>query len=350
MKREKLYKLYSVLKYDAWVASLLLAYPAIAAVIVFSLYGKTPIQMYNPEVFVYLFLIPASLIASLYALLLGYLRKEPISAPIFRWITSTLLALCLVLFWPSFSALKVAIPKVSPFYFDQYLIEIDRWLHFGIDPWKIVHYTGIFSESAIFDFVYFKLWLLATTIILLFFVYFDENAERRTRYIFLYVLTWVFLGNVLAAVFASAGPIYVERLTGDPAFRDLESALVAAGYEDSLFFEIQNQLWANFTAGKQQLGTGISAFPSVHVGIACVIALYMSERSRWLIAPGWCFVVLILAGSVYSGWHYAADGYASIAIVLAMHRALRKRFAKLSRTESASPQGYAEAGRDVSVA
>jgi len=326
MKFSKLSKFLNGLEYEVLSAALLLSYAAVAAIVIFPLYWKTPIQMYNAEVFLLMFFMPASIFSSIYFLLSGFIKKEPISKPVYRWCVSTVLALSFVMFWPSFTALKSAIPRITPFYFDQYLASFDRWIHFGVDPWRIVHFLGLFEQSAVFDFVYFRAWLFATTIMLLYIIYFDQDSRRRARYLFLYVFTWILLGNILAVIFSSAGPIYVERLTGDPAFRDLTSSLIASGYGDSSFFAIQNRLWGDFSAGKQQLGSGISAFPSVHVGIASVVALYLSERSKWLIAPGAGFVVLILAGSVFCGWHYAVDGYVSIVIVILMHRGLRRLF------------------------
>jgi hypothetical protein len=53
--------------------------------------------------------------------------------------------------------------------------------------------------------------------------------------------------------------------------------------------------------------------PSVHVGIGAWVGFGL-WRTRLRIA-GLLFAILTLLGSVRLGWHYAIDGYVSIAIV-----------------------------------
>ena len=75
-------------------------------------------------------------------------------------------------------------------------------------------------------------------------------------------------------------------------------------------------------------GAAISAFPSMHVAVATIWAIYMTERS-WFFAPvAIGFAVTILFLSVYTGWHYAVDGYVSIAVILAIYAAVRHLYAE----------------------
>ena len=78
---------------------------------------------------------------------------------------------------------------------------------------------------------------------------------------------------------------------------------------------MKKALWNVYVDHGQAFGSGISAFPSVHVAMAVVTSLYLAERSRWLAPVGIAFVAIILFMSVYSGFHYAIDGYASILVV-----------------------------------
>lgn len=256
-------------------------------------------------------------------LVLGMRRREPVLAPVVRCGIRTPVVVCFAVFPPTFTAAKISIPSIAPFTMDRALAQLDRWLHNGVDPWRIVHASGIFRDAAVFDFVYLDLWTLVTLFVVVTLVYFDGDHARRRRYVSLYVLTWGVLGNVVAALVPSAGPIFVERLMGDPMFRGLTDALVAAGYEGSTFYATQAYLWQQFSAGSQYFGGGISAFPSVHVGVACVAALYVAERWRRFAIAGWLFLAAILTGSVFCGYHYAVDGYAAIAVVVLMHWALR---------------------------
>ena len=53
---------------------------------------------------------------------------------------------------------------------------------------------------------------------------------------------------------------------------------------------------------------------------AAVVAgqLRYASINRWLAIPAGAYAALVLVGSVHFGWHYAIDGYASIAAVLAL--------------------------------
>jgi hypothetical protein len=81
---------------------------------------------------------------------------------------------------------------------------------------------------------------------------------------------------------------------------------------------VQRTLWENFATGQNMPFVGISAMPSVHVAVAVLFALLGWRISSWL---GWIFSLyagVILIGSVHLGWHYAVDGYLSIAGALAI--------------------------------
>lgn len=323
-------------KYDLTIAATVLLYTVGAGVFSYAVIGFQPLYIKNSNLFVVSTLPVAGFIGLLGQLGLGIVRREPIAAPLSRWAKATAVAVCFILFLPAYTAVKMSIPELTRFWADKTLAEVDNWLHFGVDPWRVLHGIGVFRSWVIFDFVYGRLWTLALVSVLIMLLYFEENSARRCRYLVLYVLTWAVLGNILAFAAASAGPIYLERLTGDTRFHGLMESLVNDGYEASGFYAIQQYLWANFTSGSQNFGTGISAFPSVHVGVACMLGLYVSERSKWLVVPGWLFVAAILVGSVYCGFHYAIDGYVAIAVVVAMNHWLRRRIAAGTTVASAS--------------
>lgn len=93
----------------------------------------------------------------------------------------------------------------------------------------------------------------------------------------------------------------------------------------------QEYLWTLYQSGTIGLGSGISAFPSMHVALATVVALYAWEWSRKLGFVAWVYVAFILCSSVYLGWHYAIDGYASIVVVSGLYWALRVLMPNLGR-------------------
>jgi hypothetical protein len=87
---------------------------------------------------------------------------------------------------------------------------------------------------------------------------------------------------------------------------------------------VQGGLWNAYAANEHQLGTGISAFPSLHMAMATVTLLYAREKGRWFGLAGYLFLGAIFFISVWSGYHYAIDGYVSVAVVVAMHLWLKR--------------------------
>jgi membrane-associated phospholipid phosphatase len=79
-------------------------------------------------------------------------------------------------------------------------------------------------------------------------------------------------------------------------------------------------LWSNYLDKGSRVGTGISAFPSLHVAGAAWVAIFASSQFRKLSIIAWAYFGLILIGSVYLGWHYALDGLAGLAIAAAAWR------------------------------
>jgi membrane-associated phospholipid phosphatase len=149
----------------------------------------------------------------------------------------------------------------------------------------------------------------------------------RRRYVWTFMLCWVVLGNVVAGLAFSAGPVFFQPLLHDPRFAEL------TGYLDRTnvpwLTNYRQVLWNAYISNGAGLGTGISAFPSLHVSMATLFFLLgweVDRRSAWFLAP---FAVVTILASIHLGWHYAIDGYAAAAgtgaIWLAVGWALRAR-------------------------
>ncbi len=54
--------------------------------------------------------------------------------------------------------------------------------------------------------------------------------------------------------------------------------------------------------------------PSMHLAITTINALMLARLNRYAGTVACLYLATILLGSVFLGWHYAVDGYASIAI------------------------------------
>ncbi|MCB2116319.1 MAG: phosphatase PAP2 family protein [Rhodobacteraceae bacterium] len=152
----------------------------------------------------------------------------------------------------------------------------------------------------------------------------DEDAARRRRFIALFFLAWVGLGNALAIAGSSVGPVFYDGLLDSDRFALLDSALAASPIQGTGFAQVQDYLWQAHTDGGVAFGSGISAFPSVHVAVATMTMLYLYERRLMLVLPGILFLGAIFFLSIYSGYHYALDGYVSFVVVLGAWVMLRR--------------------------
>ena len=86
---------------------------------------------------------------------------------------------------------------------------------------------------------------------------------------------------------------------------------------------LKNYLWLLRENNVTGLGSGISAFPSVHVALTMMNALFVYEFNRKL---GWAFfayTAFIVFSSVYLAWHYAIDGYVAIPVTLVLYYVVR---------------------------
>ncbi|SLN21330.1 phosphatase PAP2 family protein [Roseisalinus antarcticus] len=229
------------------------------------------------------------------------------------------------LFFAAFTTIKASMPMAMPFWADPPLAALDRMLHGGTDAWAIAHRLAPWIDAQTASALYLLVWLPLALGFPILLMLSDGDTVRRRRFLALYAVVWIVLGNVLALLFLSGGPVYADRLTGGSDFAGLGAAFAASGIAETATASIHEGLWHAFVTGENRVGSGISAFPSVHVGIASVFALYAVERwgKPGVIAIAYAGAILFL--SVYLGWHYAVDGYASIAVVLAANAMMKRR-------------------------
>lgn len=218
-------------------------------------------------------------------------------------------------FQGAFTLTKTSLPFIVPFFADPYFAQFDQFLHLGHDPWALTHAWAQGFPVDQLVWVYVVAWGLPAMALPIIIAALDPDKDRMNRYLVLYVVGWVGLGNILALVGMSAGPVYYDRLIGGERFIDLVPALIDGGIATSWIGNLQGSLWTLYIERGQAIGSGISAFPSLHVAMAFVAGLYLAERSRWLMPVGAMFVASILFMSVYSGYHYAIDGYASLIVI-----------------------------------
>ena len=242
-----------------------------------------------------------------------------------------LLSLPVLALWPvlalAFSVFKELIPAIQPFYLDQSLHALDRAIHLGHDPWTLLQ--PLFGHPAVtyvIDRLY-ALWFFVMYFALLLQITSTKDRRLRVRFLLSSMLAWTLLGSLGALLLSSAGPCYFGAVVGSPDpyaplisyLRDTvqNTHLSIFGHELSsqlIAIRVQDMLWDGYRQGGGGLGHGISAAPSMHVASTWLVARMLQAHGRRVLAIcGWSFFAVILLGSIHLGWHYAADGYISVA-------------------------------------
>ena len=277
------------------------------------------------------FTVPAGLVAVFVLRLLQYALVIKPESPVRQlWhdvssllrkpaalITGLPLLVAMVIFNKGMLEMKPMIPLLKPFSYDETLMQLDRSLHFGFDPWVLLqpilgHDAITFVISIAYNF-----WFLALFGTFVWFGFAKQVSALRTQFFLSYMLCWWIGGGLLAILFSSAGPVYYGQigLSPDPYaplmayLRDVDTRLPIW----SLL--AQDTLWDGYTG--KATAIGISAFPSMHNASAVLFALAAWRQSRTAGIVFAVYAVIILVGSVHLGWHYAVDGYGSILLAVA---------------------------------
>jgi hypothetical protein len=235
-----------------------------------------------------------------------------------HWFNGLPIVFAMILFNKAVLESKPAIPLIRPFEWDETFATLDRTLHFGVDPWRLLQpFLGYDAVTFAINLIY-CFWFLALFGLWFYFAFAGKMSALRTRFFLAYMIAWWIGGGILAVVFSSAGPCYygLLGLPTDP-FAPLMSYLNEVNTRLPIWaLDAQKFLWDGY-AGVTGRPLGISAFPSMHNAMAVIFALAGMQLSRSLGRLLWLNAAVILVGSVHLGWHYAVDGYAAILIALA---------------------------------
>lgn len=234
-----------------------------------------------------------------------------------RWYTLGIVMAFFFVGLTAFSTYKTTIPSIVPYYADIWLADLDEWLH-GAPSWKLAHRLDNETWSMVVFWCYDLIWFLQWFGTVLFVSLWSDRLGR-IRYLWAHSLTLFAVGTVLAVALSSVGPIYYDHFVGEQRFYGLKAVIDELDHSYRVR-ENANYLLELYEAEQAGLGSGISAMPSVHVGLVVLNALFLSSLNRWAGFVGWAFAAIIFYGSVYTGWHYAVDGYVAAAAALLMWR------------------------------
>lgn len=240
--------------------------------------------------------------------------------------TGLLIMAGMVLFQGAFTSIKSALPLwQGDFPYDLAQADIDRAIHFGIDPWRYLVSLGSNEWLRwIVEWNYSQGWFIFCYGVLFLVAISARASAIRTRYFVTYMVAWVAIGNMFACIFLSAGPAFYGSVTGDASRFGEQLAFLAqgeAGQHSARYLQIY--LWDLHDSGTAGFGSGISAFPSMHVALVMLNALFVMEVDRKWGAVALGYVAFVLASSVYLAWHYAIDGYVAIILTVLIYLAVK---------------------------
>lgn len=205
---------------------------------------------------------------------------------------------------------KSMIPHVSGYWADPYLADLDQSLFRG-DPWRLVRHdllNPLYAQAYVswFPITFGTMGVLAF------------SRRNHHRILTLYLAVLIAGGTIGQYVLPSAGPIFYERLGFGTRFHELVAT------NDPTYAAFADYLWTNYISGGANLGTGISAMPSMHVAMA--IWAVIAARAIWkpLAIPAAIYALLVWLASIASGWHYATDGLVGGLVVLVCYRLINR--------------------------
>jgi hypothetical protein len=208
------------------------------------------------------------------------------------------------------------IPILQPFAWDPFWARLDRILHFGADPWRLLQpLLGHAPVTRGINILY-NLWMFFWFVYLIYLFLSIDKERLRMRFLISFILAWGLLGVLLATIFSSAGPCFFDRLYPDtPYYAELMAYLHRANDATPIWaVATQDMLWSKYQEIAIGVGSGISAMPSMHVAITFLITLTQFQINRPVAFLFLGYTLVILVGSVHLAWHYAVDGYLSLIV------------------------------------
>ncbi|HVF37974.1 MAG TPA: phosphatase PAP2 family protein [Sphingomicrobium sp.] len=216
-------------------------------------------------------------------------------------------------FMTGFTVSKTAFPHFVGFQWDGFWTVADAILLGGQDPWRLTHAwigrQGTLFLSQCYTFLWGVILAIVPPLLLL-----GGQPGQGIRFYHAQMLMW-FLGGVAGAtLFSSVGPIFADLV--DPVlgerFEPLRSSLALLLPEHHLMLQTQEYLRNSYGVPTAVRGAGISAMPSMHLGVVAMFVI-VARGTIWFV-PAVIFWMLIWVGSVHFGFHYAIDGIAGAVI------------------------------------
>lgn len=221
------------------------------------------------------------------------------------------------LFMFIYTEIKANIPQIAPFSWDFYFAQLDRTLHFGIDPWQIVDPFFRLNDYLVFvlNFNY-GLWFFFMWFTFTAFAFSRNFTVLRTQFFLTFFIVWGIGGSLFAVLMSSAGPAFFTDLGLSPdPYSALMQRLAEINKSVPIWaLDMQKLIWDGYANDGRNLG--ISAMPSMHNATSLLLAIAAWKLNRTVGIVLAIHAFLIFIGSIYLGWHYAVDAYVGWAVTI----------------------------------
>ncbi|MDB2592182.1 phosphatase PAP2 family protein [Gammaproteobacteria bacterium] len=235
-----------------------------------------------------------------------------------------------VFLYTGFDQFKHQIGHNIPFWLDLYLVPIDAWWLNNL-PWHLFSHRVVLL---FIDLVYSSGWFFITGFLLTWFIL-STNRALKWQILMTYLLCWIILGQLLATLFASAGPAFLTHFFPHQS-NPFQAILSHLASQPSLLSVQGQALLLDIYQGQEHvIGSAISAFPSLHVSMATLAFRLLRQYQRPFAIFGAMNLTIIFFGSALLAWHYILDSVAALLMTELIFFMVKKLTPKaLSNTHS----------------
>lgn len=252
------------------------------------------------------------------------LKKLFSSRSVSNFLVGLFVLTAFVVFLSMFTAMKGTFGHIFGFDHDSWQADLDKLLFLGVDPWRFL-FLPIHSLElqSIIEVNYNVVWHVQLFSVLAIVAYSGLRTKTSIRYLLCTLFVWSIIGSLFASMFLSAGPAFYGLVTGDE-LRFGEQMALLAEYKNGHASLYQAYLWNAYITKSSGIGTGIAAFPSLHVSFVVLHTLFAFEINKKLGFFALAYALFVWFSSVYLAWHYAIDGIAGGILVVIIYYVVRK--------------------------